>query len=353
MDSEEGILGPGKNYRKIQKFLKKKFGFKNVLLTNSCTSSLEIAALSLNLKPDDEVIVPSFSFITTGSSFARTGARIVYCDIEKSTFMPSMSQIIHVISKKTKAIVILHYQGWSVSYLDILKKYCNSKNIYLIEDAAQALGSKFKNKYLGNFGDIACFSFHQTKNFHTGLGGCIVINNKKITKKINYIYDKGSNRIEQIKNKIKYYSWVCLGSSYLMSELHASYLWPQIKMFKSIIKIRKKLYQHYLKKLNSIKNIKIIKNVNKYSYNYHAIVITFRNNLIHPILAKLKRKRINAYICYFPLHLSKYGKRYNSNKLRNTEYVFNHSIRLPLHIYIKIKDIEYICRQINLILLKK
>jgi len=353
VQSEENIHGPGKNYKKIQKFLKKKFGFRSVLLTNSCTSSLEIAALSLNLKPTDEIIIPSFSFITTGSSFARTGAKIVYCDIERNTCMPSMQHITQVTSKKTKAIVILHYQGWSVSYLDKLKKYCRSNSIYLIEDAAQALGSKFKRKYLGNFGDIACFSFHQTKNLHSGLGGCIVINNKKINKKINYIYDKGTNRIDQINKKIKYYSWVCLGSSYLMSELHASYLWPQLKIIKSIINIRKKLYKHYLKKLNTIKNIEIIKNVNNYIYNYHAIVITLKNITSHYILTKLKRKKINAYICYYPLHLSKYGRRYKLNKLRNTEYVFKHSIRLPLHIYIKNKDIDYVCKQINFILSKK
>ena len=168
INSEKSVHGPGKFYKRTQTFLKKNFGFKNVLLTNSCTSSLEIAALSLDLKPSDEIIIPSFSFITTGSSFARTGAKIVYCDVDKKTCMPNFDEINDKITKNTKAIVILHYQGWSINFLDKLKKYCKSKKIYLIEDAAQALGSKFKKKYLGTFGDLACLSFHETKKLTFG-----------------------------------------------------------------------------------------------------------------------------------------------------------------------------------------
>ena len=178
----KSLHGPGPYSLKINKLLKKKYNFKTTLLTNSCTSALEISAIAINFKEGDEVIIPSYTFITTGGSFARTKAKIVYSDIEKESLMPSFDQIKSKVSKKTKAIVIVHYQGFCVNYLFELKKYCIKKNIILVEDAAQAIGTKFKNKYLGTFGDLACFSFHHTKNIHSGIGGCLVINNSKLYK---------------------------------------------------------------------------------------------------------------------------------------------------------------------------
>ncbi len=139
---------------------------------------MEMSALMLNLKIDDEVVIPSYAFVTTGSSFARTGCKIRYCDIDPKNLMPSFDNIRDRVNKKTKAIVIVHYQGFSVDYLDKLKIFCKKKNIFLIEDAAQAVGSFYKRKPLGSFGDFACFSFHQTKNLHAGIGGLLVVNSK-------------------------------------------------------------------------------------------------------------------------------------------------------------------------------
>ena len=156
--------------------------------------------------------------------------------------MPSLNDITRCITKKTKAIVIIHYQGYSVDYLDKLQKICKRNKIYLIEDAAQAFGSYFKKKALGSFGDFACFSFHETKNLHSGAGGMLVVNNKKFMNKIKIIHDKGTNRHLMNEGKIRYYSWVGIGSAFLMTELAASYLSPQIEKFKIIFFKRSKLY---------------------------------------------------------------------------------------------------------------
>ena len=166
-------------------------GFRSFIENKPFDMSVYYVAKELKLKKDDEVIVPAFSFITTASSFARTGCKLRYCDIEKENLMPSFNQIKNCVNKKTKAIVIVHYQGYSVDFLDKLQIFCKKKKIILIEDAAQSFGSYFKNKPLGSFGDFACFSFHETKNLHSGLGGMLVVNNKKFINQSYLIFDKG------------------------------------------------------------------------------------------------------------------------------------------------------------------
>jgi len=309
--SKKPLHGPGENIFSIKKELKKIFGFKDTYLTNSCTSALEICALALGLKKNDEVLLPSFSFITTASSFARTGCKIKYLDIEKETLMPSFDNIKKNITKKTKAIIILHYQGYSINYLDKLQKLCRTKKIFLIEDAAQAFGSFFKNKPLGSFGDFACFSFHETKNIHAGTGGLLVVNNKKYINKINYIFDKGTNRSLMLSKKIKYYSWVEIGSAFLMTEFSASYLLPQIKNYKKIVKKRSQLYYSYVRNLKFLNNKKIfLTNNYKYKYNFHSFVIILKNNVRESFLKYLKINKRNALIGYTPLHRSRFGKKY-------------------------------------------
>jgi dTDP-4-amino-4,6-dideoxygalactose transaminase len=350
LNSNKSLHGPGEYSERIKKILIKRYKFKNILLTNSCTSALEIAALSIDIKKGDEVIVPSYSFITSASSFARCGAKIVYCDIDKHDLMPTLQQIKERITKKTKAIVIVHYQGKSINYLDILQNFCKKHKIYLIEDAAQALGSFFKKKALGLFGDFSCFSFHQTKNIHSGVGGLLLVNNNKFLNKANFIIDKGSDRQLVIQNKKKFFSWVTLGSSYILPELNCSYLLPQIIEYNKLINYRKKLYERYILNLFKYKKnyFNIIHNYD-FQFNYHALVILLKNNSRDKLLQYLKRKSINAFIGYMPLHKSSYGKKYyqKKNLLQITDKVHSKIIRLPLHNYLKINDIDYICKEIN------
>ena len=350
LNEKKPLHGPGKNISLIKKKIKKILGFKSIHLTNSCTSALEICALILNLKKTDEVIVPSFSFVTTASSFTRAGCRLKYCDIEKKNLMPSLNQIKECVNKNTKAVVIVHYQGYSVDYLNQLKKFCSKKKIYLIEDAAQAFGSYFKNKPLGSFGDFACFSFHETKNLHSGVGGMLVVNNKKFLRKSYFIFDKGTDRYLVQQGKQKYYSWVTIGSSFLLSEFVASYLLPQILNYQKIFRYRSKLYLRYIYNFRKwLKNEFYLTNNYKYTYNFHSFVIILGKNNREKFLNYLKKYNISAVISYVPLHKSKAGKIYkkNNDKLNNTNNLAKKIIRLPLHNYLSFKDIDYICDKIK------
>ena len=350
LNSKSPAHGPGKNILSIQKEVSKKFKFKDVFLTNSCTSALEICALAIDLKSRDEVIVPSFAFITTASSFARTGCKLKFCDIQKNNLMPSFKDIKTCVSKRTKAIVIVHYQGYSINYLNELKKFCKKKKIFLIEDAAQAFGSYLKKKPLGSFGDFACFSFHETKNIHSGSGGMLVVNNKKFLKKVKFIFDKGTNRFLMNSKKIKYYSWVTIGSAFLMTELTASYLKPQIEKINIINLIRSKLYSRYLKKLNEISknNFFIPKNLDS-KYNFHSFVLILEKDVREKFLKFIKKFKINAVISYTPLHKSNAGKKFfgKKKKLRNTDIYIKRVVRLPFHNSLSYNQIDYICEKIK------
>lgn len=350
LSSDHTLHGPGSNILKIKHLVFKNFGFRNVFLTNSCTSALEISSLAINLKAGDEVIVPSFSFITSASSFARTGCKLKFCDIEKRTLMPSLKDILVCVTKKTKAIVIIHYQGYSVDYLDKLQKICKKKKIILIEDAAQAFGSFFKKKPLGSFGDFSCFSFHETKNLHSGAGGMLIVNNKKYLKKVKIIHDKGTNRFLMNLKKIKYYSWIEIGSAFLMTEFAASYLCPQIQSYKKIFYKRSKLYLRYLKHLLKIKDGNFyIPNNYKFNYNFHALVLILEKNNREKFLEFLKKYKINAVISYTPLHKSVAGKKHfkNQKKLVNTDKYVKQIVRLPLHDALTFKQVDYICKKIK------
>ena len=354
--SKKSLHGPGENIHKTKKKLNDIFGFKYVHLTNSCTSALEMSALLLNLKHNSEIVVPSYAFMTTASSFVRAGYKIRYCDIEKRTLMPSFNQIKKCVTRKTRAIVIVHYQGFSVNYLDKHQKFCKKKRIFLIEDAAQALGSYFKKKPLGTFGDFGCFSFHHTKNLHSGIGGLIVINNKNYRKKSDFVFEKGTDRSLVINDKQKYYSWVNLGSSFLLSELHASFLLPQINDLKEIIKLRSKIYNRYISNFNKwLDDEFIICNEYIYKYNYHSFVIVLKKNIREKFLNFLKTKKIIAFIGYKSLHTSQMGKKFlqKKQKLKITDMVENKIVRLPLHNNLSLKEVDYISQNIKRFFLSK
>ena len=346
LNSNQSLHGPGKNILAIKKKIYSYFNFQHIHLTNSCTAAMEMAALMINLNKADEVIMPSYTFVTTGSSFARTGCRIRYCDIDPINLMPSFKNIKDKVNKKTKAIVIVHYQGFSIDYLDKLKIFCKKKKIYLIEDAAQAFGSYFKKKPLGSFGDFACFSFHQTKNIHSGIGGMLVVNNKNFRNKSNFIFDKGTDRSLVLANKRKYFSWVEIGSCFLLPELNASYLSPQINEYKKICRYRSKLYYRYIRnfKIWLKDEFKIYNNPN-YKYNYHALVIVIKKKNRSKLLNFLIKNNIFAFIGYIPLHKSRIGKKYLDKKeiLPITDKLYQRIIRLPLHNHLYVKDIDYVC----------
>ncbi len=355
LDSKKSLHGPGENILKIKKELKSQFGFEHVHLTNSCTAAMEICALMLNLKKNDEVLMPSYNYNTTASSFVRTGCKVRYCDVEKNNLMPSYEQFTKNVNKNTKALIIIHMQGLGVGYLDKLKNFCKRKKIYLIEDAAPALGTYVKNKPVGSFGDFATFSFHETKNYQSGIGGLLVVNNKKFRRKSDLVFDKGTDRTYVVSDPNyhkKYYSWVALGSCFRLPELNASFLQPQIKDIKKVISYRGKLYLRYFKNFSTwLDNEFLICNTakHKFKYNYHAFTIILKKNEREKFLKYLKKNNIIAFISFEALHLSKMGKKWLTKKtnLKNTDEIIKKIVRLPMHNKLTIREVDYVCQKVK------
>ena len=230
--------------KKCQQWLKKNIKCKEAFLIQSCTAALEMCALLLNIKKGDEIIMPSYTFVSTANAFVLRGATPVFVDIDFKTLNIDPYKIERAITKKTRAIVAVHYAGISCDMdpiLNIAEKY----KLYVIEDAAQAILSSYKGRPLGSIGDLATLSFHDSKNIHCGEGGALLINNKKFVKRAKIIRDKGTNRDDFNNNIVKKYTWVDLGSSYGLSEINAAFLYSQLLKAKSIIKNRIKIWNNY------------------------------------------------------------------------------------------------------------
>ena len=355
LNSKKSLHGPGENIFKIKRDLRKQFGFKHVHLTNSCTASMEICALMLNLNKNDEVLMPSYNYNTTASSFVRTGCKIRYCDIKKENLMPSFQDFKKNVNKNTKVIVVIHMQGLCVDYLGDLKNFCNKRKIFLIEDAAPALGTYLKGRPVGSYGDFATFSFHETKNYQSGIGGLLVVNNKRFRRKSDLVFDKGTDRtyvVSDPKYYKKYYSWVELGSCFRLPELNASFLQPQIKDINKVIDYRGKLYRRYYENFMSWLNDEFsICNTYKHKdkYNYHAFTIILKKKEREDFLKYLKRNKIIAFISFEALHLSKMGKIWvtKNTNLKNTNEIIKKIVRLPMHNKLTIQEVDYISKKVK------
>lgn len=326
-------------------------GCNTVRLTASCTSALELAALAIDVKEGDEVIVPSFTFVSSANAFALRGAKIVFVDIHPKTMCLDENLLEKAISPKTKAVVLVHYTGL-IENIERIVEICKSNNIYLIEDAAQSIDSYYSNQHLGTFGDIGCISFHETKNIQCGEGGAILINNKKLVDKVDIILEKGTNRKQFLEGRVDNYTWQSLGSSYGLSEINSAFLLAQLSKLKSITKKRKEHYVHYQKLLLSLKEegwIDFPETTN--NHNAHIFFIKVKNKVVrHNLINHLKQSEINAYFHYFPLHLSDKGRQF---LFVNSEKDFSKSesekmLRLPLYYGMTKAKIELVTSLINL-----
>lgn len=338
--------GNGYFTNKCNNWLVKNLKCEESLLVHSCTAALEISAILLNLKPGDEIIMPSYTFVSTANAFALRGAKIVFVDIDEETLNIIPKLIEKKITKKTKAVVIVHYAGVSCE-MDEIKKITKKNKIILVEDAAQALLSKYKGKPLGSFGDLATISFHETKNIHCGQGGALLINNKKFVRRAKIIKDKGTNRDDFNKKIVKKYTWVDLGSSYSLSEINAAFLYSQLKKAKEITKKRIKIWRTYNKLFLKLeKNYPIVRPcVPKYAgINGHSYFIFVKKNIRNDMLHFLNKKNIMALFHYIPLHSSPYGKKILKSNfiLVNTDLKAASMIRLPMHLHIKEREIKHI-----------
>ncbi len=335
------ILTDGYFQQKAEILLKKFIRSKFVALTHSCTAALEISAILINLKKNDEVIMPSYGFVSVANAVVLRGAKPIFADINPLTLNISYDDIKKKITKRTKAIYVIHYAGNSCE-IEKISLLAKKNKIYLVEDTAHAFLAKSKNKFLGTIGDIGVFSFHETKNLVAGQGGCISINNTSLLKRANSILDKGTDRkkfIKNFKNKIiksnnkKFYSWVDIGSEYRASELASALLYSQILKAKKIQKKRKYLWNKFNKSILDLKTKKfyLIKPPAKSTSAYHLFVLIFKNSkLSHQFKDKMQKSDIAATFHYVPLHKSKMGKNFSNSKLPVTENIYDRVVRLPL-----------------------
>lgn len=352
--SKKNIASDGFYSKKCCSFFKKRYGFNYSFLTPSCTAALEMTAILLNIEKDDEVIVPSYTFTSTANAFVLRGAKIKFADSSEKNPNIDPAEIEKLITKKTKAVVIVHYAGVSCCMKEIIritKKY----NIALIEDCAQAINSFYLGKPLGSFGDFSCFSFHDTKNISSGEGGLLVINNKKFIKRAEIIREKGTNRSAFFRGEINKYGWIDIGSSFLCSEITAAYLYGQIKSIDSIQKSREKIFNHYylnLKKSygNYLNNYYLPHFDHSTKINCHIFYLIVKNKIIRDKLIKyLKLNNIQAISHYISLHSSKfYAKKNNIRLLKNSDKYTSRLIRLPIYPDLQLSEVDKITDLINL-----
>lgn len=344
----------GKYTSKTKALLKDKFGFQEVYMTTSATHALEMAALILDFKQGDEVILASFNFPSAANCIVLRGATPVFVDLDPKTMNISPEEIEKNISSKTKAIIVMHYAGIACDMdkiMEISKKY----KLPVIEDAAQALGSKFYDKNLGSMGDMACISFHSTKNFIAGEAGCLIINrkDKEWLKKAEIIRQKGTNRQDLINGKVSKYEWVDQGSSYCPSEILMAVLCSQLENFDTINIKRKKLASIYLERLSKKKYKNYFRPMILPEYansNNHIFYIITKNKIIRDELQTfLKKHNIGSAFHFIPLHNSIMGKKYGfeSNELKYTDNLSQRLLRLPLYNAISEKEINYVCDYID------
>jgi len=337
--------------KKCEKWLINNIKCKDALLVNSCTSALEMCALLLNIKKNDEIIMPSFTFVSTANAFVLRGGKPVFVDINPNTCNIDTSKIEKAISKKTKAIVVVHYAGVSCDMSPILK-IAKKHKLYLIEDAAQAILSTYKGKPLGSIGDLATLSFHETKNIHCGEGGALLINNPKFIKRAKVLRDKGTNRYLFNQNMVRKYSWVDYGSSYGLNEINAAFLYSQLKQAKKITKKRINIFNNYHQQLKNLEIKNIIKRPTIPNYakaNGHMYYVLVKNNKRDKLIKYLQQNKISTVFHYVPLHSSSFGKLKGIAKfeMKNTNFVSQHLLRLPMHYQISSKNVEKICKKIN------
>jgi dTDP-4-amino-4,6-dideoxygalactose transaminase len=346
--------GNGYFSKKCSRWLIKNIKCKEALLVHSCTAALEMCAILLNIKTKDEIIMPSYTFVSTANAFVLRGGTPVFVDINKKTLNIDFNEIEKAITKKTKAIVVVHYAGMSCDMEQILK-IAKKYKLYVIEDAAQAILSSYKGRPLGSIGDLATLSFHETKNIHCGEGGALLINNKKFINRAKIIRDKGTNRDKFNNNLVKKYSWIDIGSSYALSEINAAYLYAQLKKKREIHNKRLILwnrYNHLFKALEDKKKI-FRPYVSKHSkHNSHIYFIIIRFFHRDRLIKYLGKNSIKALFHYVPLHSSNFGKKYGKcvGSLKNTNLISKKIIRLPMHLSISYKEQVYILKKIIRIL---
>lgn len=330
-------LGTGPYKKQCEKFLSDYLEGNKVLLTPSCSASLEMCALAVNLQPGDEVILPSFTFVTSASAFALRGARLVFVDIRPDTLNIDENLLEAAITNKTKAVVVVHYAGVAAE-MDRIREICSNRNIAVIEDAAQGIGASYRGAPLGSIGDFGCFSFHHTKNIHAGgEGGALVVKNQLLSQRVEILQEKGTDRSKFIRGEIDKYTWQELSSSYVMSEIQGACLADQLQRMKQINALRMSLWESYFAELTGIEHAGLVtlpKIPVHCQHNAHIFFMLLPDaDSREQFVAHMRAHNIEATTHYVPLHSSPAGKKYSTfcGKDVHTTDIATRIVRLPLY----------------------
>ncbi len=343
------ISGNGDFTKKCQQFFSGKYGFKKCLLTTSCTDALEMAALLINVQSGDEVIVPSYTFVSSALPFVRQGAVIKFVDSRADRPGLDENEIEKLITPKTKAIVVVHYAGVACE-MDKIMELAIVHNLYVIEDAAQSIDSYYKEKPLGSIGHFGCFSFHETKNLQCGEGGMLVINDETFYERAEILWEKGTNRAKFFRGEIDKYGWVDIGSSFLPSDLLAAFLLAQLEQLKRIQQKRISIWNQYYSHLSSQtpNEIKLPVTPNHATNNGHMFYIICSSALQREEMIKyLKAKNILSVFHYQSLHKSGFMKGRFLPECLNADYYSDCLLRLPLYFELSREQVEKICKSIT------
>lgn len=342
----------GKISRQLEQYFERKFKVEKALLVGSCTHALEIALMSLDLKKDDEVICPSYTFVSTVSSIIKAGGKAVFVDIETNSLSLDSNQIESAINDKAKAVVVVHYGGMSAQ-IEAIRKICHANNLKLIEDNAQGLFVKTKSGYLGTFGDFGCFSFHYTKNVTCGEGGLLIVSNDStLATRCEEIRSFGTDKEAFLRGEIDKYEWQRIGGSYFMTDIQAALLKSQISKYPKILAERKRVYRFYYHKLQPLKKVGIGLSKHPSNSNYHLFWLLCRSKEERNSLMEVLRKNgIQASFHFLPLHMSPFVKK-NPDRfrvvgdLKITKNISEKILRLPIFPQLTNEDVNYICSKI-------
>jgi dTDP-4-amino-4,6-dideoxygalactose transaminase len=337
------LSGDGDFTKKCQSFFEEKYGFNKVFLTTSCTDALEMAAILLDIQPGDEVILPSYTFVSTANAFILRGATLVFADSQQNHPGMDEDSIASLITSKTKAIVVVHYAGTACD-MDKIKNLADQYNLFVIEDAAQAIDSFYKGKPLGSFGHMAAFSFHETKNIISGEGGMLVVNDKQFIQRAEIIREKGTNRNKFFRGEVDKYNWVDIGSSFLPSEITAAFLFAQTEQLRKIQQKRLLLWNTYFEELQFLKNLGIeLPRIPEFASNNAHTFYLICNNMEQrdAFIKHLKTENVLAVFHYLSLHASPYFKdKHDGRKLPNADHFSDCLVRLPMFYDLSVDDIK-------------
>jgi dTDP-4-amino-4,6-dideoxygalactose transaminase len=340
------ISGNGYYTKKCHEFFQQRYRFKKCLLTTSCTDALEMAAILCGIEPGDEVIIPSYTFVSTANAFVLRGAKIVFADSRRDHPGIDEDKIEELITPRTKVIVPVHYAGVACD-MDKIMELANKYNLFVVEDAAQAIDSFYKGKPLGSIGHFGCFSFHETKNIQCGEGGMLVINDDRFFRRAEIIWEKGTNRAAFFRGEVNKYGWVDIGSSFLPSELAAAFLYAQLEDLDNIQAKRRSIWDIYYNESEIFKRMGInVPTFPEYSTNNAHMFYLACSTLEQrsEIINLLKGNSILAVFHYLSLHKSPfYQNKHDGRELPESDRYSDCILRLPLYYKLKTKEITYIC----------